>query len=129
MKTHQLTFDQSGYILTSLLVFIVVILVITTTSVVVSISGFRSQTYFQGGLEALVAADSGAENAILRLLRDPAYSGETLQVGEAEVVITVGGVGPQTITVVADSGAYERSVQVLVDRVDGMLQVLSWNEI
>jgi len=129
MKIRQETLNQSGYILTSLLVYIVVLLVITTTSVLVSISSLRSQTYFEGGVEVLAAADSGAENAILRLLRDPTYAGESLQIDGKDIVITVEGTSPQVITVVADSGAFERTVQVTVDRIEGILQVLSWKEL
>jgi len=91
MKKSVKQSSQSGYMLTALLVFLVVILVITTTSVLVSVSSLRSETYFDSGSEALSAADSGAENAILRLLRDPAYLGETLPVGNTEVIITVAG--------------------------------------
>ena len=129
MKIRQQAINQSGYILTSLLVYIVVLLVITTTSVMVSISSLRSQTYFEGGVEALAAADSGAENAILRLLRDPTYTGESLQIDGKDIEITVEGTSPQVITVVADSGAFERTVEVRVDRIDGMLQMLSWKEL
>ncbi len=129
MKKSVKQSSESGYMLTALLVFLVVILVITTTSVLVSVSSLRSETYFDSGSEALSAADSGAENAILRLLRDPAYLGETLQVGNTEVIITVTGSAPQVVTVVADSGSFERTVEVQLDRVEGMLQVTSWKEL
>lgn len=129
MKEPYAQTTQSGYMLTALLVFLVVIIVITTTSVMVSVSSLRSETYFDAGSEALAAADSGAENAILRLLRDPTYSGETLPVGNSQVVITVVGSAPQIVTAVADSGSFERTVQVQLQRVDGMLQVISWKEL
>ena len=73
MKKNTIQSSESGYMLTALLVFLVVIIVVTTTSVLVSVSSLRSETYFDSGSEALAAADSGAENAILRLLRDPTY--------------------------------------------------------
>lgn len=129
MKEATTQSNQSGYMLTALLVFLVVIIIITTTSVMVSVSSLRSQTYFDAGSEALAAADSGAENAILRLLRDPGYSGETMQIGNSEVVIAVAGSSPQVITAVADSGSFERTVRVELERVDGMLEVTSWKEL
>lgn len=129
MKKNTIQSSESGYMLTALLVFLVVIIVVTTTSVLVSVSSLRSETYFDFGSEALAAADSGAENAILRLLRDPTYLGETLQVGTTEVIITVVGSAPQVVTVVADSGSFERTVEVRLERVDGMLQVTSWKEL
>lgn len=129
MKKNTIQSSESGYMLTALLVFLVVIIIITTTSVLVSVSSLRSETYFDSGSEALAAADSGAENAILRLLRDPTYLGETLQVGNSDVTITVAGSAPQVVTVVADSGSFERTVEVRLQRVDGMLQVTSWKEL
>ncbi len=129
MKDNVAQSNQSGYMLTALLVFLVVIIVITTTSVMVSVSSLRGETYFDAGSEALSAADSGAENAILRLLRDPTYSGETLPVGNSQVEITIVGSAPQVITSVADSGSFERTVEVQLQRVDGMLQVISWKEL
>lgn len=129
MKKNTIQSSESGYMLTALLVFLVVIIVVTTTSVLVSVSSLRSETYFDFGSEALAAADSGAENAILRLLRDPTYLGETLQVGNTDVIITVVGSAPQVVTVVADSGSFERTVEVRLQRVDGMLQVTSWKEL
>ncbi|MBP9781347.1 hypothetical protein KBC89_01695 [Candidatus Woesebacteria bacterium] len=129
MKENFTPSSESGYMLTALLVFLVVIIVMTTTSVMVSVSSLRSETYFDSGSEALSAADSGAENAILRLLRDPTYSGEMLTVGNSQVVITVTGSAPQVVTVVADSGSFERTVEVRLQRVDGMLQVTSWKEL
>jgi hypothetical protein len=129
MKKSITQSSESGYMLTALLVFLVVIIIITTTSVLVSVSSLRSETYFDSGSEALSAVDSGAENAILRLLRDPTYLGETLQVGTTEVIITVVGSAPQVVTVVADSGSFERTIEVQLQRVDGMLQVTSWKEL
>lgn len=129
MREADLQSSQSGYMLTALLVFLVVIIIITTTSVMISVSSLRSQTFFDGGSEALAAADSGAENAILRLLRDPSYTGETLQVGDSDVIITVVGSSPQVVTVVADSGSFERTIEVNLNRVNGMLEVTSWKEL
>lgn len=129
MREQDLQSSQSGYMLTALLVFLVVIIIITTTSVMISVSSLRSQTFFDGGSEALAAADSGAENAILRLLRDPSYTGETLQVGDSDVIIMVAGSSPQVVTVVADSGSFERTIEVQLDRINGMLEVISWKEL
>lgn len=123
----QLT-QQAGYVLTALLVFMVVILLITTTTVLVSISTLQGELFFDSGMRAVIAADSGAENAILRILRDPTYVGETMQIEGTDVVVTVSSGSPQLVTVVADSGSFERTVQVELERVEGMLQVNSWLE-
>lgn len=121
--------DQHGFILTALLVFIVVILIISTTSIAISISSMRGQSFFEGGLVTLAAAESGVENAILRLLRDPEYTGETLAIGGAIVEIEVLATSPTIITVTADSGAYEKTIEVRLDRVAGVLQLQRWREI
>lgn len=128
IKTRQspITNSQKGYVLTSLLIFIVVIVLISTTSILVSISSMRGQTHFDSGRQALMAADSGIENAILRLLRDPDYNGETLEIDGTTVEILVEINNQFIITAVADSGAHEKTVRVTLDRVDGVLQIISW---
>ena len=120
---------QHGYILTALLVFIVVILVISTTSIMVSISSLRGQSHIDAGVATLNAAESGAENAILRLLRDPGYTGENLVVDGVDIELSVLHGTPTIVTSTADSGAYEKTIEVRLVRTNGILQLQSWKEL
>lgn len=121
--------NQHGYILTALLVFIVVILVISTTSIMISISSLRGQSHVDAGISTLNAAESGAENAILRLLRDPGYTGETLVIDGVDIELSVVHGAPIIITSIADSGAYEKTVEVRLLRTNGILELQSWKEL
>src|SRR5438105_3780783 len=94
--------SSSGQSLVTLLVFVSVALIVTGAAVSLSITNARSATTYLGGERALEAAQSGAENALLQLLRNPNYSGETnLVVGNDLVDISVQTVGTtKTITAI-----------------------------
>ncbi|HCR92651.1 MAG TPA: hypothetical protein DIU47_01725 [Candidatus Pacebacteria bacterium] len=73
-------------------------------------------------------AEAGTENALLRLLRNPAYTGETLTVGDGTATITVTGSGTQTITSTGRLNNYLRKIQVVVV-VDDVDTIQSWMEV
>ena len=78
-----------------------------------------------------MVAETGAENTILRLIRDPGYTGEAtpLSIGPGSATITLSGASPITITSTGVVGDMVREVQVEVTRVSGKLTVVSWKEI
>jgi hypothetical protein len=78
---------------------------------------------------AFQVAESGAENAIIRLLRDPNYTGETLTVGTGTAVITVTGTTTKTIISSGTNGSYLRKVQIVVGYVNNVLTISSWEEV
>lgn len=120
---------QEGYIAIVLLIFVVVSVVIATAAVGVSISNLMSVSAYEQGIEALGVAESGVENAIIRLIRDPTYTGETLVIGTNSAEITITGTNPQTIRSVGSAGTKKRTFQVVVDRTSGILSVTSWAEV
>ena len=81
---------KSGQALVTLLVFMIIAVTITSSAVMIIILNSKGSYRFQDGLVAYQIAESGAENAILRLLRNPDYTGETdLAVGEGTASIPV----------------------------------------
>ena len=78
------------------------------------------------GTDILLAAESGAENALMRLLRNPNYSGETFTVDQATVTITVNG---SSIVSSATDGKFTRKIQVDTVYTNNILAVSSWREI
>lgn len=128
VKNHNKN-STRGSTLITLLVFMIVALSVTTTAVAILIVNSQSGSMQEQGTEAYGAAESGIENAIIRLLRNPAYTGETLSVGLNTAVITVSGIGPYTITSTGTRGNYTRKVQAIIDYTDGILTVASWKEI
>src|SRR4051794_27624872 len=78
---------QNGQALITLLFFAIIALTVTSASTIMVLANSLSGTKFQQGSVAYEIAQSGVENAILRLLRDPTYTGETMSVGSGTVVI------------------------------------------
>ena len=83
----------------------------------------------EGG-HALETAESGAENALLRLLRNPVYGGETMTTDNGFAYITVADLGSgKTITSRGVTGEYSRSVEVRVSIANGVITITSWKEL
>ncbi len=118
--------DRSGQTLVTLLVFIVVATAVTSTAVAVLINTTRSSSIIGQSITATQIADSGAENALLRLLRNPNYTGETLTVGNGTATITVSGSNPKTINSIGKIGDFQKTVQVIVTY-NNTMSVTSWN--
>ena len=118
---------KSGQTLITLLVFMVVSIVITSAAVAMTVSNSLRASKFEQGLITLHIAESGAENALLRLLRNPSYTGETLTVGTGTAVITVTGT-PTKIVSEGINGRFRRKIEVGVDT-STVLTVTSWKEI
>lgn len=128
MKNHN-NITKRGSTLITLLVFMIVALSVATTAVAILITNSQSGSMQEQGTEAYSAAESGIENAIIQLLRNPNYTGETLSVGSNTAIVTVTGIGPYTVTSTGTRGNYTRKVQAIIDYTDGILTVTSWKEI
>ncbi len=119
---------EKGQALVMLLFLMIVAVTVTTSAVIVLITGSLSTTNFQKGTETSFAAESGAENALLSLLRNPSYKGETLIVGSANVSTVVSAGTPQIITSIATSGGVTRQIQVSVSN-NKIATISSWKEV
>lgn len=120
---------QSGYVAVVLLVFVTVTIVVAGAAASLSIVALQSSTGMSQSQLTYAIAESGIENALIRLLRDPAYGGETLPVGNGQAEITVSGTSQQTIISTGQLSGYERSIQVEVERIGGVLSITSWQEV
>lgn len=89
--------SQKGAAMITLLFFTLIATTVTSAAVVILLVNSLSGTKFQQGSIAYEIAQSGIDNAKLRLLRDPDYSGETLPVGSGTAVITVTRTGSEYI--------------------------------
>ena len=121
---------EAGQALVTLLVFTIVAITITSAAVVIILTNSVGTSKFEQGTNTYYSAESGAENALLRLLRDPNYTGETLPVGNASVIISVANTGSTyTITSGATLGNFIRRVEVTATFVNNILTVTSWKEV
>lgn len=119
---------NAGQTVVILMVFMVIASTITAAAVALSIINSQSASRIEFGESALSVANSGGENAILRLLRNPAYTGETMSVGNGTATVTITGSGPYVITSKGQAGAFTRTVQIVASG-SGFLTVSSWKEI
>src|SRR4029077_7648817 len=85
--------QMKGQALITLLFFTVIGVTVTSAAVAMIMVNALSGTKQQQGEVAYEIAESGAENGLIRLLRDPTYIGETLPVGSGSATITVTGSG------------------------------------
>ena len=120
---------ERGQALITLLFFVLISLTITSGAIIIILINSISVSRFQQGTLAYYAAESGVENALLRLLRDPNYAGETLTVGNATVVITVTGSNPKTVVSVGQNGNFKRTVQAQMTYSNGYYTFSNWKEI
>lgn len=122
---------KSGQIAIMLILVLLVLTTITTAVVAIAFSTSRDTTTMSLGSSAYAIASSGAENAILQLLRNSNYVGESnLSVGDGSVTIIVTTNGTtKTILSTATVNNVVRSVSVDASLINGQLNVLSWQEI
>ncbi len=121
---------MAGQTLVTLLVFVIVAIIITTSAVMITITNSMSADKFQQGIAVKQLAESGIENALLKLLRDPNYASETISVGDGNAIISVtGDINNKTIISEGKSGNFSRKVQTKITYNNDMLVILSWEEI
>ena len=114
----------------TVLYVVVIGLVVTTAAVFVLISNSSTVSLETQGLLARSAAESGVENALLRLIRDPFYTGETMQIDEDRTsTITVSGTSPQTITATGTFATLVRRIQVTLVYTNGIRTILTWKDL
>lgn len=119
---------SSGHILITLLIVMVVGTIISASAVSWAIDNTLGNSQTQQGLAVLMAAESGIENAMLALLRDPNYTGEVFTVGGATTTITVSGNGEKTIISQSAKDNFSRKLEVTVIFTDNALTITSWKE-
>ena len=120
---------SSGQAMIMLVVVTIVLVSITTAAVAMVTTNLLSTMREEHGGKALDIAESGAENALLRLLRNPNYGGETVGIGVGSAVITVtGDAVNKSIESVGSVYGFEKTVLVESRFEDGNLVVDSWKE-
>ena len=121
---------EGGQALVTLLFFVLISLTITSAAIIIIIINANTVGKFQEGTLAYNAAESGVENALLRLLRDPNYTGETLTIDTATAVVTVTGANPtKTVVSVGQNGNFKRTIQAQMTYTSGYYTFSNWKEI
>lgn len=121
-------YRQAGQTLVMLLVFMTVATVLTTSATAVAVINAQSSVQFTLSEVALRAAESGAENALLRLERNPSYTGETLTIGSATAIITISGSATKIIISEGVAANLHRKLQITASYTGDTLTVTDWKE-
>ncbi len=121
---------QSGQALVTLLLFIIISVTLTTAAIIVIVVNAKSVTKIDQANFSRTIAESGAENALLRLLRNSGYTGETMTLdgGTAVIQVTMSGT-TYTITSVGSIGDFVHTVQITAETTNNTISVLTWKEI
>lgn len=124
---------QQALALITVLIFGAFAMIVITFGITLMLIQTDSARQFLAAQKALTLAESGMENALIRLLRNPNYSGEilTLPGGTATIVVSDSG-SNKIVTVTADSGNSLnsiRTIQALVVEENGQSLIESWQEL
>jgi hypothetical protein len=123
---------ERGQALITLLFFAIVGTTITSAAIIMILVNSLSGSKQQVGQIAYDIAQSGAENGLIRLIRDPTYTGETLPVGSGTATITVTGSGtasnPYVILSKGSIGSFMREEQITATYQNNLLTVTSRGE-
>jgi hypothetical protein len=104
---------QHGQALIMMLFFALIGITVITSAVFIIITNSQGSSKVQQSTVAYSIAQSGAENAMLQLLRNPGYQGETMTIGDGTATIQVSSnSGTFTIISTGQSGNFIKKVQV-----------------
>src|SRR5258706_5339715 len=89
MKKLYYNKNSKGQALVTLLFFMVLAITITSAAIILLVNNISGSSAGEQGATTYYGAESGVEEAIIRLIRDPNYSGESFQVGGINVIVQV----------------------------------------
>lgn len=119
---------QRGQSLVLLLVFVMVAIAISTAAIFIIGTNSVSTTNVSQGLATKQMAEAGAEKALLAVLRDPSYRGETFSLDTGSVTATVSGTTTLTIDSTATNGDFIKRVEVIATYSNNVLTLVSWKD-
>jgi Tfp pilus assembly protein PilX len=119
---------QTGQTLIALLVFISIAMLVTMAAAAVTLINVQSNSSYANGSTALQVAESGVDNAMQRILRNPNYTGETLTIGDGTATITVSGTTTKTIVSRGTCSGLQRTITATATYNATVLTLNSWSE-
>jgi hypothetical protein len=121
---------SQGTVMITMLYIMIVGMLITTGAAYALIANTQSTTVYEAGTHAQAVAESGLENGLLRLIRDPDYTGETIDFGSGQTaVVTVTSVSGTVVTSTGTVGIISRQMEARIHYNEGVLVIDSWKEL
>jgi len=128
MKTN--CHHERGQALVMLIVITAAALSLITATTAIVLVNSQAVSQWEQGEEALVVAESGIENALLRSLRDPYYAGETLTIGDSSATVIVSGTVQEKLIISrGTNGNFTRTVRATAVWSKGKYTLESWQEV
>lgn len=121
--------NNNGQALVTLLFFMIIAILLTSASIVIMFTNSLSANSVQQADTSYYIAESGVENAILRLLRDPGYTGETLTIGDGNAIIQVDGINPVIATSTGTLGNFKHTIQITGTYNNNVFSITGWKEL
>lgn len=121
--------NQKGQTLVILLTYMVIAVIVTTASIALIINSATGTDKVYQGSTSLDIAESGAETAMIKLLRNPNYPGETINIQGGQAEITVTGSNPKTVVSKGTINNFTKTIEVIVDTSNNTVVATSWKEI
>ncbi len=115
----------------ALLIVILLSAIVLTLSLVtssLSVANLQETIIFKEGIKTYFLTESALENGLLRLLRYPQYSGESLQLEGIPCIIEVTQ-EPLKVRAWCDTGKVIRRLETDVSFIDGQMQVSQIKEV
>lgn len=130
MREKSLKQNQAGMALVTVIVFAAIGIIAIVAGITMTTTTSQSNQQFLQGQQASIIAESGAENALLRLLRNPDYQQETLTIGEGTARIEVTEVlSTKEIEVIGEYKSARKKIKIQTTDETGILTINSWEEI
>lgn len=124
----------TGQTLIALLIFMMLAITITTTSVTITIINAQTTNSYSFGQQAFQAAETGIEDALEQLMRNPNYTitnGTLALNSNTNVKINVSGTTTKTITseaTVTGIGTYVRKITATATIASNIVTLQTWDE-
>lgn len=132
LKNNNLLNENGNALITLLFFIVIAVTVISSTALVLSANMLSTHSVEQG-TEAYYAAESGAENGMLDVLRNPLITitvAQHMSVGNGHADITISDNGTKKqITSTGTSGTSVRKIQVELKNESTGFKITSWKEI
>jgi len=115
--------------LITLLVFMTIAIIVITATISIVASNTVGASVAQQGLVARDIAENGIEESLLRLLRDPLFTGGTIPVGNgnAQIIITSNGQN-KIIQSTGTVGDFQRKITVSITYNNYVIKIISWQD-
>jgi len=120
---------QKGQALIMVILIGIIALIAVVSAATLVISELKKNTTVSFGVSQYQITYGALENALMRVLRDPNYTGETVTLATSTCIITVSGSSPKTVEARCSDGTYSRKINATATFTGGVMAVSGISEV